>query len=171
MDLKLLRRRCEERLQELGLSAPFSSQSFCQALAARRGKPLQVCPATSYASPWGVWIGTDAVDYIFFEQDTSPLHQEHIILHEAGHILFGHAPTQLADTDLLRRLLPNIPPETILRVLLRGSYSEFEEQEAEVLATIIQERQAGETASLQSSLAVETDEVIQRLLRYLQESS
>ncbi len=38
----------------------------------------------------GLWLGTDNADYVFYEARTAPLHREHIILHEIGHVLCDH---------------------------------------------------------------------------------
>ncbi|WP_162562076.1 ImmA/IrrE family metallo-endopeptidase [Salinispora vitiensis] len=38
----------------------------------------------------GLWVTTATKDYIAFERQTSPAHQDHIVLHELGHILCGH---------------------------------------------------------------------------------
>jgi hypothetical protein len=85
----------------------------------------------------GVWVAGTTTDYIFFEQATSRLHQEHIILHEIGHILCGHRPTPLLDEEYSLLLLPDLDVEMVRRVLRRRSYSGDQEQEAELLASLI----------------------------------
>jgi hypothetical protein len=144
MDLKRLRQRCEARLRELELPVPFNLHAFCDALGARRGRPIRLCPATSLAGPCGLWAAGTTDDYIFYEQATSPLHQEHIVLHEASHMLCGHRPARVSDDEASRLLFPDLDAAMVKRVLGRAAYSAVEEQEAELLASLILER-AGRT--------------------------
>ena len=83
MNLRVLRRRCEERLRELELPAPFDAASFCDALATRRGRPIVLQSVVARGGPFGFWVPTPNRDYIFYERETSSWHQEHIVLHEA----------------------------------------------------------------------------------------
>ncbi|MDP8928183.1 MAG: hypothetical protein M3O70_06295, partial [Actinomycetota bacterium] len=85
MDLKRLRQRCMLRLNELPLPVPFDITSFCDLLVPHRGRPIVLHPMTSQAGICGSWIATPDADHIFYERDTSPLHQEHIIVHELSH--------------------------------------------------------------------------------------
>jgi len=146
MDLRKLRHRCEERLRGLDLPVPFDVRTFCGALGTRRGRPIRLCPVVSKAGPCGVWAAGAEVDYIFYEQATSPLHQEHIILHEASHLLCGHHPGPVSDEECSRLLFPDLDVEMVSRVLGRAAYSADEEQEAELLASLILQR-AGRTRS------------------------
>jgi hypothetical protein len=142
MDLRRLRRRCAARLRELDLPVPFDVRAFCEALGARRGRPIRLCPLTGPAGPCGLWaVGTEA-DFIFYEQATSPLHQQHIILHEVSHLLCGHQPTRVSDEEGSRLFFPHLDVEMVNRVLGRAAYSAEEEREAELLATLILERAA-----------------------------
>jgi hypothetical protein len=77
-----------------------------------------------------------SADYVFFENATSPLHREHIILHELGHLLRDHAPKEIIDNRVLRLLLPTLDIDVIRRVMGRTSYSAVEEQEAEMIASL-----------------------------------
>ena len=142
MDLKRLRQSCEARLRGLDLPVPFDVRAFCDALGARRGRPIRLCPVISRAGPCGLWAAGTRVDYIFYEQATSPLHQEHIILHEASHLLCGHHPGPISEEECSRLLFPDLDAEMVRRVLGRASYSADEEREAELLASLILERVA-----------------------------
>jgi hypothetical protein len=42
--------------------------------------------------PFALWIGLHTMDSIFYERNTQPWHQEHLILHEIGHMLLEHRP-------------------------------------------------------------------------------
>jgi hypothetical protein len=148
MELKELRRRCEARLRELDLPMPFDVRTFCAVLAAKRGRPIQLRPIATRSGPWGLWVAGPSADIIFYEQETSPLHQEHIILHEASHVLCAHRPVPVADAELMQLLFPDLCPETVQRVLQRASYSGEEEQEAELLASLILERVGSTSAPM-----------------------
>ncbi|MGA4848549.1 hypothetical protein ACOBQB_20650 [Streptomyces sp. G5(2025)] len=87
-----------------------------------------------------MWLSTGEADYIFYEPNTSRLHSEHIILHELGHILGDHTQNLRADTTLIARLMPNLDPNTVKRVLGRASYTTEQEQEAELFASLIRAR-------------------------------
>ncbi|MFE7462584.1 hypothetical protein ACFU6R_00575 [Streptomyces sp. NPDC057499] len=96
---------------------------------------------------------------ILYQQETTRLHQEHIILHEVGHILVAEneeaAEKAAGDTSEQAPLdpdeeaavsvegwvtmLPVFDPETIKRVAFRCSYDDGEECSVELVATIILE--------------------------------
>jgi hypothetical protein len=136
VQLKRVRRRCEARLLELGLTAPFDVHAFCRSLGARRGRPIHLCPVNTPTGPCGLWIALPTADYIFHEDQTSRLHQEHIILHELAHLIWEHKPTLVLDHEVAR-LLPDLDPQMLRRILARTRYSALEEQHAEVLASLI----------------------------------
>ncbi|MFJ6728554.1 hypothetical protein ACIQPQ_27025 [Streptomyces sp. NPDC091281] len=73
---------------------------------------------------------------IFYQQDTTRPHQDHIILHEVGHILVGHLTVPAAD------LVTRGPGAGTGPVRMRTVYDSEEELEAELIATIILERSA-----------------------------
>jgi hypothetical protein len=169
IDFRLLRKRCEERLAELEFASPFNARSFCVALAVRRARPIRLRPTTNLAGPCGLWVATADADYLFFERNTSPLHQEHIILHEASHILCGHESAPFSDGDLPALLFPHVRPETIRYVLKRGGYSRYEECEAELMASLLLERAVGDAASKHVVLDAEAASVIGRLEAFMGE--
>ncbi|WP_265565533.1 hypothetical protein [Streptomyces hygroscopicus] len=85
-----------------------------------------------------MWIATDTVDYIVYQRETSPSHQDHIILHEVGHILADHT-SEASGCEFRQILPPDTPRGTINRALRRTAYDEESECEAELVATIILE--------------------------------
>lgn len=138
--LDRLRRRCEARLSELALPSPFDARALCASVAESRGRPIHLMPMSGGLGVCGLWVATDSSDLIFYEGTTTPPHQEHIILHELSHLLCDHYPVPLADPGQARLLLPDLDPEVVRRVLGRTTYSAVEEQEAELLATLIRQR-------------------------------
>ncbi|WP_203784221.1 hypothetical protein [Paractinoplanes rishiriensis] len=136
-----LRRQCERRLRGIRIPNPFDLDAFCGEVSRRRGRPLirRPVPGLSADAPCGLWIGTDRADHVFYDPGTSPLHAEHIVLHELAHILCGHAGHTGAG-GALAQLFPDLDPETVRRVLGRVSYSSAQEREAELMASLIRGR-------------------------------
>ena len=135
-----LRRQCERRLRGIRIPNPFDLDAFCDEVASRRGRPLirRPVPGLSAEAPCGLWIGTDQADHVFYDPGTSPLHAEHIVLHELAHILSGHAGADVA----FARLFPDLDPAPVRRVLGRVSYTTAQEREAEMMASLIRGRSA-----------------------------
>ncbi|RPF41464.1 hypothetical protein EDD96_5266 [Streptomyces sp. Ag109_G2-6] len=134
-----LRRRCESILAEFELPDPFTVDSFRDALARHRGRPIvmEPLPETGLASPCGAWITLPSVDVILYEQRTSPAHQDLIKLHELGHVLCGHTPT--VELAQLARALTELTPELLTHTLgkARSDFEAVEEQEAEMIAVLL----------------------------------
>jgi hypothetical protein len=85
----------------------------------------------------GMWISTNMGDFVIYEARTTRAHQEHIIAHELAHILCGHQAMDNAENNVLRQLFPDSAPEVVRRVLLRTRYSDSNEQEAEMMASLL----------------------------------
>jgi hypothetical protein len=135
--LNRLRRRCQAKLQalDLELPVPFDIEVFCRALGARRGRRIVLCPMDTWTGPCGLWVATDTTDYFLYERATSRLHQDLIVLHEVGHVVCEHRCAELLDGEMAGVL--GLDPELVSRVLGRMAYSSDEEQEAEVLASLV----------------------------------
>ncbi|MEU7599839.1 hypothetical protein AB0B78_07760 [Streptomyces sp. NPDC040724] len=139
-----LRRRCRPLLGQLNLPHPFSIEALCAHLSAHRRRPLHLHRLPGQAAVAGVcglWIATDTDDHIFYEQRTARSHQEHIVLHEIGHMLLDHHAT--ADSGLPGGLFGDLSPRLVRRMLSRANYSTRQEQEAEMLATLIRTGETG----------------------------
>ncbi|MEW2145912.1 hypothetical protein AB0869_24170 [Micromonospora vinacea] len=145
-DVKLhrLRRRCERIVAELEVPEPFDIRKLCDVLAERRGRPIHLVPIKLPAQTvCGMCVPTGDFDAIFFEQDTSPLHQLLIIGHELGHLLAGHRATEVLDADASRLLLPDLDPQLVQRSLGRSNYAAAEEREAEMIGSLLLRRVRG----------------------------
>lgn len=140
LDLKTLQHRCEAQLRALALPATIDLPALLDRVSALRGRPIFVCPASARPAPCGVWIAAPGRDYIFYEADTTPLHQAHIVFHELAHLLCGHQAAQVLEPALLHALLPDIEPTILERVLRRATYETVQEQEAELLASLLLQR-------------------------------
>jgi hypothetical protein len=163
MDVKQLRQRCEARLRAVDLPEPFDVDQFTQRLARQRGRPIKLLPHEFRAAPCGAWIPRATEDCIYFARDTGPLHREHIILHELCHLLCGHQPTSVIDPALLGALFTHLHPSLVERYLQRQTYVSEDDQEAELLATLILERAARERGRETLSPSHETTELLDRL--------
>lgn len=145
-DVKLhrLRKRCEQIVAELEVPEPFDIQKLCEVLGERRGRPIHLVPIKLPAhTVCGMCVPTGDFDAIFFEQDTSPLHQQLIIGHELGHLLAGHRATEVLDADASRLLLPDLDPQLVQRSLGRSNYAAAEEREAEMIGSLLLRRLRG----------------------------
>jgi hypothetical protein len=140
MSLKALRKRCEGRLETITLPTPFTAEAFCMELAAQMKSPINLIAIATNGNPYGAWIRVHSSDYIFYEGHTTPLHQSHIILHEACHILCDHQGVSFLDTDIASLLISEVSSQTVQRMMGRNTYTSAEEQEAELLATLIWRR-------------------------------
>ena len=146
-----LRRQCRRLLTELDIRPPLDVTELCRRVGQTRGKPIRLVPhPIPVPGPFGVWITTEAADYILYQQETSKAHQGHIVLHELGHILAGHRSDEEDDALLaelypdvepgaLRERYPDLEPDAVRRALRRTSYDTEQEREAETVATIILE--------------------------------
>jgi hypothetical protein len=132
-----LRRRCQQIVDGLDIPDPFSVTELVRLLAVRRGRPIHLIPLRLPAgAPCGLWVSVRDFDAIFYEADTSPLHREHIVGHELGHLLCEHgAPT--IGSHAFGLLLPDLDPLMVRRVLGRTSFTPVEERQAEVVASLI----------------------------------
>ncbi|MGK4584274.1 ParH-like protein [Kitasatospora sp. HPMI-4] len=132
-------RRCSEIADSLTLPDPFDAAAFIAALAHQRGRPIELLPvAWQPSTPCGLLVTADQADYILYCADTSALHQQHILLHEAAHLLCGHQGGARRPLGLT----PHLSPDLVRRVLGRTVYTEPEEEEAELLASLVLHRLA-----------------------------
>ncbi|GGM81742.1 hypothetical protein GCM10012275_60450 [Longimycelium tulufanense] len=146
-----LRRRCRRLLNALAIRPPLTVAELCRRVGEQRGRPIRLVPhPIPIPGPFGVWITTPTADFILYQQETSKAHQDHIILHELGHILAGHDSDEHDDAlmaelypevepEVLRRQYPDPDPDAVRRALRRTSYDSQQEREAETVDTIILE--------------------------------
>ncbi|GHE54037.1 ParH-like protein [Streptomyces sp. P9-2] len=132
--------RLESVLDDLDLPDPFDVVELIARVSKKRGKPIHLHSFPGMPGdelPCGAWIATDKADHIIVEDATSPLHRDHIVLHEVSHMLLGHTPRQT-----LGRAFRHLDAELVTGVLGRTSYETAEERSAETLAGLIATRAA-----------------------------
>ncbi|MBC9000491.1 ImmA/IrrE family metallo-endopeptidase [Micromonospora aurantiaca (nom. illeg.)] len=122
MPINQLRRQITPLVDRFSPPAPWDIARYVETISARRGRPIQLLPTDTAGGVCGLWVATDQADYIAYERGTSGPHRDLIILHELGHILFGHDGRTLAHTGS------------------RSRYPDIQEQQAEVFATEVLQR-------------------------------
>jgi len=141
--------RARQVADGVSLPEPFDAGDFVAGLAAERGRPIELMPVSApEGAPCGLLMSTERADYILYPTNTTALHRRHILLHEVGHLLCGHVGSDghAAGADGValdaagRQLMPNLSPELVRRVLGRTTYSEVEEREAELVASLLAQR-------------------------------
>jgi len=145
MDQKLLYKQAAARARALDLPSPFDAFAFCRAVERSSGRPIVLRAVRMDGGVYGAWLPVGGTDFIFYEEDTSAFHQQQIILHEGSHIVCAHRPTAIPDAELVQLLAPllRLDMGTVgAHMRLRHTYSAREEQEAEVLASLLLERVA-----------------------------
>ena len=139
-----VRVRCRSRLRGIAIPRPFALDAFCAQVAEARERPLHLATLprpTDPALPTGLWLNGEAADYVFYDGQTSELHQQQIVLHEIGHMFFGHDDEFLDDNDVLFRG-PGDPLriDVVGQIHARRRYSTLQEREAEEFATLLLEK-------------------------------
>lgn len=167
-----LRQRCLRRLDELRgqgceLPRPFDPAVACQRVGECLGHPISLVAVPMPAgAPFGLTFFTDAGHIIAYEERTSRVHQGHIVAHELGHVLLDHRAIAIDDDSATQLLLPGLRPTLVHRVLNRtGAYSRREEQEAEMMATILLEEADRPTSPDTAGLSP-ADEALHARLRH-----
>ncbi len=130
-------RRCAAMVRELAIPVPFELEAFRARLEGRTGRIVELVPAVMPAgAPSGTLLRTAGADYLCYERHTSPLHQAHIVLSLAAHLVLGDATGPLID----RRLVPDLSPQLIRLMLGDGPGSTATQEEAETFAFLALER-------------------------------
>jgi hypothetical protein len=165
------RRECEALVAALRLPTPFDLAAMCTRVGEQRGKPivLMATPMSMGGGLCGMWMGTAQADYVFYEQDTTVVHQQHIVFHELGHILRRHPAARLLGTELAASLALHVDTgDEAPRVLGRDAYTDDHEYEAELIATFILRRLGTDTDSTHGTReAVDPNSPLSRVERSL----
>ena len=168
MDRRARRRQCADLVADLPIPTPFDVNEFCAGLGRDAGRPIHLLPMDlPPGGPCGLLLSTDDAEYVVYPQATIPMHQQHIVFHELGHFLLQHRKVPAPEMDTSRLVLPNLDPVMVQRILSRTAYSEREEQDAEVVASLILERVSLWTPQEQWEVPEGDAPVIDRVLRTL----
>ncbi|BCL31015.1 secondary metabolite protein [Streptomyces aurantiacus] len=102
------------------------------------------------------------MSYVFYDPETSPAHQDHIIAHEFAHILKGHRGSTTLPAPDGGGLLSLLDPALIAAFLGRTGYAEHDEQEAEMVGSFLQ---AHANSYRPPTRSEEADRITRTLLR------
>ncbi|MCG6497030.1 regulator component [Kitasatospora sp. A2-31] len=134
---------CEDRLSDLFPLLPhrFTEEELVQAVSTLIGRPIIVEPRDMKGNfACGLRERYSDREVISYEITASPLHRIQIIAHELGHILCGHPGSiRLADIPSDEELT-DMTDWSILGVSARTSYESKDEQEAELMASLLIQR-------------------------------
>ena len=143
-ELRELEVVCRARLHTLEswmrLEDVTDVRALCDVIETHSGRRIHLESWPLTADVAGFWLASDTTDYIFYAQDATPPHQEHIILHELAHILSGHAHTPIDLKLLQNTYFPHLDHDVVHLALSRSCYDSKMEREAEVLASLIEQR-------------------------------
>jgi hypothetical protein len=138
MSDRAVRHRCRVLVASLDIPVPSDARRLAEHIAASRERPIDLLAlAMPSDAPCGAWFAAPDRDIIVYEQNTSPLHQEHIQLHELCHILCSHDPIATTHSQITQLLFPDLDPGVVHRSLHRSHYTLKQEQEVETLASMI----------------------------------
>ena len=136
-------RECQAVVDRLDLPDPFDVEAFIATLAHKRGRPIELIGVPARPDrPCGLLVTTARADLIIYSSDTSTVHRQHILLHEAAHLVRNHDQAGPGTDGGFGALLPHLSPALIRNVLGRTVYTEPQEREAELIATMIHHRVA-----------------------------
>lgn len=139
-------------LAAIVIVVPFDRVEFCRQLGERRQRPILLYGVDTAAEGLtsGLWLGCEDCDVVVYDNVTTEYHQDAIVLHEVGHILFDHYADQRLDEDAVQLLLPSSGGLQVDRIAARdghSSYSAHEEQEAEFFARLVLGRVASDSGA------------------------
>lgn len=131
----------------LPLPEPFDVRALCELVARQRGKAIKVLPYPQRVVtesrrlreplPYGMWLPGERADYIYYREDTSLAHQQHVILHELGHLCCRHYDNTFDDESIESF---HEDGRAVDGGLKRTVYSDDQERAAEMFAYLVEER-------------------------------
>jgi hypothetical protein len=127
----------------MAVPAPFSLEGFRARLERHRGRVVLLVPvAMEQGAPSGTSVQTAYADYLYYESQTSPFHQAHIVLHLAACMLLGDRQGMTVDP----RLVPDVSPRLLSLMVGEAARERVTHMEAEIFAFLVLQ-QAGCTLS------------------------
>lgn len=141
----------------------FTMDSFVTWIESRIKREIRFKSWTMPPGMFGVWMSDaeEPVEHIFYD-DTDPLIQQvHIQLHELSHIVCSHPTARLTRIEMQELLLKSVETPTVLsHVLLRAPAkdSSIMEEEAEMLASLIQHQVINNKRLKQLAITASSDD-------------
>ncbi|HEY0699634.1 MAG TPA: hypothetical protein VGD43_17690 [Micromonospora sp.] len=164
-------RRFARLVGRIRVPATGDSAALCQAVSEHLDRPIQLIPLPlPVDAPCGLVITTRSAHYVAYDNQTSPLHQRHIVAHELGHLLAGHSARPVGETDLARLLMPTRDPGVVTAVLARTpGYDEQAEKEAELIADLLWKHTTRRTGGPARQLDPADADLVERIRQSLGE--
>lgn len=143
-----LRATCTARvravLQVAPLPVPWDVDVWIDRLERVRGRGIDLCEVPwSVGESTGAWQARPDHDVIAYPSNTGPLHQDHVILHEIGHVISEHRGECVLSVADAQRRAPDLAPTALAHLLDRVSVGS-EEREAEMIAILLLAHIAGQ---------------------------
>jgi len=139
VDWTEIRARCEPRVAVLlqHVPEPWDVNVFLDRLERFRGRDIDLCEVSWTAGEsTGAWRRRRDHDVIVYPANTSSLHQDHIILHEVGHLVCEHRGRCVLSLHEAQRRAPHLAPAAFAHLLDRVAV-QAEEHQAEAIATML----------------------------------
>lgn len=135
--------RAQKILKEIPFDfATFTMDRFLDCVSQVKGREILTIPWEMPSTLFGAWIsnGEEPREYIFYRSNISEIHQIHVQLHELSHFLFGHPTLKITRERIVEVAagIASLPFEEMPQ--LRSPKSYDLEPEAEILASLIQQK-------------------------------
>lgn len=139
-----LRARCERRVDELlagtGVPRPWNIDAFLDRVEHHRGRGIDLCAVSwTPGDSTGAWQRCADHDVLAYPENTSGPHQDHVILHELGHVISQHRGRCVLSVEQAQRIAPDLGARAFAHLLHRAS-DPAEESEAELIAVLLSRR-------------------------------
>jgi hypothetical protein len=163
-------------MSDLHLPLNSGPAEFWSALVRNRGRTIELIRVTMSDGLSVVPVVGERTDYIFFDHNTMPHREGHVILHAVAHLLLEHACQTVsgAEADLairrfFQRLFPHLAPETPANNAPRGRTARCEEHEleAQLLAMLLMEMSLDSAVAKQGYLDLSALNRLKSILAYL----
>lgn len=127
----------------LHIPMPFTVRAFVGVVSRLIGRRIKVRPfpadvveafrAKGERLPYGLMVDAGPGVMIFYRPDTGTAHRQHVLLHELGHVVCRHITNPIGEQDA-------DDADVIGTALQRSRYDDEQEQAAELVAYLIQQR-------------------------------
>lgn len=151
--------------------ADFEMERFVAHIENLKGRKIHFAPWKLPIGMYGAWISVSdrPEEFVFFDQGMPPLHQVHTQLHELAHIINDHPTERMSTAEMAKiRNNPDLIAESHANVSLRSPNETQYEDEAEILAALIQKEVIHHERMHQLAVAVSSDKGIIALFSILE---
>ncbi|AEF43091.1 hypothetical protein [Hoyosella subflava] len=137
---RAVERRAREVLARLRMPEPWSIDALIGEVSAVMGFEIQVQtvpPEALEDSPCGMTLVCPGQAVLVVAEGSPRWHTELVICHELAHMLLEHQSGEKPPRELLQAWFPSFDPDDVQMMFGRTTFDTREEQEAELLATLI----------------------------------